>query len=289
MLLLSLSTIILSSLLRLYKIGLSPPIGLATFKSVDLLLSNELFSATSSQGEERLENITIPKSVWEDLNLSSNVICGGFKCFIRSASDDTIGYLISKHPSIFDDMMKATEVAKELAHKYGAKHLYIEPPYNASMPDEIMNQLNTVAKHPLTPNKKSGFFTKPSVVVQKMKTAKEPSLFFACLSPNKKVTRARLPTFASLVVGLGYKEEFQSNIAEEQKRLRLMLLDMPGLGADLQGLISPKGEFFYIDLDAHIYWSGKEIKTFENGIPSQKCVKLFNDIDSALENASKMI
>ena len=226
-------------------------------------------------------------SVWEDLDLSYAVTCGGFKCFVRSVSDKKIGYLIARDISIFDDMMKAMQLAKELKHMYGAKHFYIEPPYNASMPAETMAQLNTVAQQPLKElAQRHDFFSLPSVIVQKMKTAETPSLFFACFHPNYRITSANLPSFLSLVVETGDKEEFEINIAKERKILRSMLQDVPGFGADIQALVSTKGEFFYIDLDAHMYWSHRRNSVFRNGVPLEKCEEKFDAIDRVLRKTT---
>jgi len=234
------------------------------------------------------KDITSTKgSVWEDLDLSYAVTCGGFKCFVRSVSDKKIGYLIARDISIFDDMMKAMQLAKELKHMYGAKHFYIEPPYNASMPAETMAQLNTVAQQPLKElAQRHDFFSLPSVIVQKMKTAETPSLFFACFHPNYGITSANLPSFLSLVVETGDKEEFEINIAKERKILRSMLQDVPGFGADIQALVSTKGELFYIDLDAHMYWSHRRNSVFRNGVPLKKCEEKFDAIDRVLRKTT---
>ena len=239
-------------------------------------VAGDLYHITSTKG-----------SVWDDLDLSYAVTCGGFKCFVRSVSDKKIGYLIARDIRIFDDMMKAMQLAKELEHTYGAKHFYIEPPFSASMPAETMAQLNTVAQQPLKKlGQRHDFFSLPSVIVQKMKTAKTSSLFFACFHPNYRITSANLPSFLSLVVETGDKEEFEINIAKERKILRSMLQDVPGFGADIQALVSTKGEFFYIDLDAHMYWSHRRNSLFRNGGPLKKCEEKFDAIDRVLRNTT---
>jgi len=247
----------------------------------------------SDNGGEGVETVptTIPHlrdTWWKDLDFSYNVTCGGFKCFIKSVSNENTGYLISRDVNIFDDMNKATSVAKEIQIKYGAKNLYIEPPFLTSIPAEKMAQVNSIAQQPLKDrnkrkrNHKSDFFLKSSVIVQKMKTAHEPSLFFACYMPNYYITQKQLPGFMLLLTNLGTDntENFKTNIAKERKVLRKMLNDKPGLGADLQALISTDGEFFYIDLDATVYWSKRQ---FTHHKSLNNCERTFDAINDALK------
>jgi hypothetical protein len=266
---------------------------LLPFENIEALTNSSTISSsnmdfTTYDVAGNLYHITSVKgSVWDDLDLSYDVTCGGCKCFVRSVSDKKIGYLIARDIRIFDDMMKAMQLAKELEHTYGAKHFYIEPPFSASMPAETMAQLNTVAQQPLKKlGQRHDFFSLPSVIVQKMKTAKTSSLFFACFHPNCRITSANLPSFLSLVVETGDKEEFEINIAKERKILRSMLQDVPGFGADIQALVSTKGEFFYIDLDAHMYWSHRRNSLFRNGGPLKKCEEKFDAIDRVLRNTT---
>ena len=242
-------------------------------------------SGNDGEGVETA-NVTIPHlrdTWWKDLDLSYNVTCGGFKCFIKSASNNNIGYLISRDVKIFDDMNKSTAVAKEIQSKYGAKHLLIEPPFLTSIPAQKMAQVNSIAQQPLKKrNHKSDFFSKPSVIVQKVKTAPEPYLFFACYNPNHRITQKKLPGFMLLLTKLGSNntEKFKTNIDKERKVLRKMLNDKPGQGADLQALISTDGEFFYIDIDATVYWSKRK---FTHDRSLNLCEKAFDVINDALK------
>lgn len=231
------------------------------------------------------------QSVWGDLDISSKVKCGGFKCFIQSISDSEVGYLISRDVKIFKDMIKATEVALEIEREYGAKHFYIagESPLLLSMPEETRSRVNEKARNVLL-KEQPQFFLSPSVVVQKMKAAKDSSLFFACYHPNSRLTQAQLPSFALAVVEQeGDIDEFKRNIAKERSMLRKMILDRPGFGADLQALVSKKGEFFFIDLDAHVYWSKREKSWFKTEVAIRNCDKKFDAIDQALNERGATI
>jgi hypothetical protein len=237
--------------------------------------------------------MTKKQSVWGDLDISSQVKCGGFKCFIQSISDSEVGYLISRDVNIFKDMIKATEVALEIEREYGAKHFYIadESPLLLSMPEETRSRVNEKARNALLKKEQPQFFLSPSVVVQKMKAAKDSSLFFACYHPNSRLTQAQLPSFALAVVEQeGDIDEFKRNIAKERSTLRKMILDRPGFGADLQALVSKKGEFFFIDLDAHVYWSKWEKSWFKTEVAIRNCDKKFDAIDQALnERGATMV
>ena len=182
-----------------------------------------------------------------------------------------------------EDMIKATEVALEIEREYGAKHLYItdEPPFVVFMPEETRSRLNT------RKGKKIVFSS--SVVVQQMKAANDPSLFFACSQFHLRTTKRQLPSFASAVVEkyelVGEKDEFKRNIVKERKMLKMMLHDKPELGTDLQALISTKGELFFIDLGSHAGWSQnwKELWLKNTKMPDPKeCDETFDAIDEAL-------
>jgi len=216
--------------------------------------------------------------MWEDLDLSSKVNCGYRKCFIPSISDNEVGYLIGKSIEVLEDMIKATEIALEIEREYGgAKHLYItdEYPFVVFMPEETRSRLNP---------KEFGF--SPSVVVQQMKAANDPSLFFACSQINLPITKRQLPSFASAVVEkYELVDEFKRNIVKERKMLKMMLHDKPELGTDLQALISTKGELFFIDLGSHAAWNirlkGRWSKNMKMPDPKE-CDETFDAIDEAL-------
>ena len=235
--------------------------------------------------------------LWDDLDLSSTVQCGYHRCFIPSLSDCKVGYLMAKaERGTLDDMTKATKNSQEIKRKYGAKHFYMddEIPFLLSMPDAVWSRVNAQAKNtlgqlqfPHAHVNHTSFFKSPTVVVQKMKAAEESSLVLHCA--DSKYTRAQLPRFVSDVkANMGDASEFASNIAEERYRLYMMVLDSPGLGTDLQALVSTNGELFYIDLGGHATCTplDRRILGAKGG---EVCGESFDAIIEALDNHAVVV
>ncbi|EJK60237.1 hypothetical protein THAOC_19448, partial [Thalassiosira oceanica] len=122
------------------------------------------------------------RTVWEDLDLSSTVSCGYHKCFVRSVSNHTEGYIIARpKKDALLHMIDETELAKEMTLSYNAKTFHIpgELPQELLMPKKTMVELNAKVRNPLMVHHgdndtKHNFFRSPAVPVVVHKNEGKP-------------------------------------------------------------------------------------------------------------------
>ena len=225
----------------------------------------------SSGGNTTTVSATIARpiaSMWDDLDLSSTISCGHHRCFIPSVTDgNAYGYLVSnvETESTLEGMLNETELAFKMQTQYKAKtfHIENERPQSVSMPDELRMKMNAQVRNPLREhqfpdslgenNTIDSFYTKSSVIVQKMKAAYKSSLLAHCA--DNGFTKPQLPNFISNIMD---EVEFGANIARDRYRMYNMLIEMPQLATDLQILINNRGEVYFIDFGGHGSWKERD-------------------------------
>jgi hypothetical protein len=192
---------------------------------------------------------------WKDMDLDKWGNCGSNKCFFRSVSNDTIGYLVAGE-DLYGGMLRATQLAEELHNEFGSNHLYLEVgKVNATT--AILDRLNAVA---YIPSKAEGGMkpggavlhfedanaTVGRLTVQTVRAAPEPSLFLGSATANLEITLSRVAAFRLLIPD---REAFRRQIEIELERFSRLLPEYPHLRYDFQGLVDLEGNFYLIDLD----------------------------------------
>lgn len=237
-------------------------------------------------------------SMWDDLDLSSTVSCGSHRCFVPSVSDAGVGYIMARvEKDTLSGMVEATEMASAMEREYGAKSFYIpgEAPVDASLPDGTRAKLNEKVRNPLREHQfptsvgKDGtierFYEEPSVVVQRMKRADPSSLLAHCA--DNGFSLGQLPKFLSAVTAR-YRDddlgEFKANLARDRYRMHNLLIGMPELSTDLQVLVSPEGELYFIDFGGHGAWTAKDERILTVRPKEELCGESFDMILDALNN-----
>ena len=193
---------------------------------------------------------------WKDVDWTQKGSCGVNKCFFRSTSNHTVGYLVANNgDAAYKNMRRATDLAQRLHVEFGAKHFDdIEFPYKVNITATLVPHLNRLVHQPLRGVVehwgKGGVFQSNAtvVVVQKLRIAPEPSLFVGVIAENHQVTLSKLQDFRQVIPDLdSFGRQFQFEIT----RIGKILEAYPKLEFDFQGLVDVHGNFYHMDLDAH--------------------------------------
>jgi hypothetical protein len=126
--------------------------------------------------------------------------CGIAKCFFRSVSNNTEGYLAAAEAE-YDGMRRASELAQQLQSQCKAKHLYLELAQRVEhVTPDFVNRLNRLIDQPATRVKNESVLeiyeaSESVLIVQKVLIAPQPSLFWrgrteleADLGSNEKLS-----------------------------------------------------------------------------------------------------
>jgi hypothetical protein len=179
--------------------------------------------------------------------------CGIAKCFFRSVSNDTEGYLVAAEAE-YDGMRRASELAQQLQSQCKANHLYLELAQRVEhVTPDFVNRLNSLIDQPSTRVKNESVLevyeaSESVLIVQKVLIAPQPSLFFGAGGPNWKMTLGQMKSFRHLIAD---KHAFLRQLRLEKNIARQALHMDPTLWHDFQGLVDVQGNFYYIDLDGH--------------------------------------
>ena len=214
---------------------------------------------------DNLNNHTSPShKETHDFDLSTRASCGASKCFLASASNSSLGYLVvddaamsqEKNMSVFDAMSIAWKTANMIQEKYGAKHYLLQPPQKIVVTDQLAIQLHNLVYQPALEGTKrakqqSLFRNSTSIIVQKVLKAPSPILVLGCAWENKELTKRDVINFAPLILD---KPSFNQRFGDEIKRVQTILNDNLKLSIDFQAIVDLEGNLFHIDLDGSIYF-----------------------------------
>lgn len=187
---------------------------------------------------------------WTDVDLSVKLNCGWHKCFSKSVSNTSIGYLFASIRN-YRQMKDSVDVALELEHRYGSKHFHVDL-VKDTVTDEFRHRLNSLVEQPARRARGlavSDVFDSPRLVVETVVIAPEPNLFFASRAANKKLLKTQMAEFREIIPD---KEAFRDQMEIEYQRLKKVLRGRPTLVLDFQVLIDPQGNLYHIDLDGHL-------------------------------------
>lgn len=185
--------------------------------------------------------------------------CGASKCLFENKYDDSIGWLVTKFSlpkrkrrtgkkSWREVHLKAWNYAMQLQQKYGAKHLYLEPPHNMT----VSTQLNKILNHNLYSanghkvNLKGRFREGSTVLVQKVAVAPKPSLFWGSWRVKLAPFKRKLP---DLIAAIDDKDAFYANFQKGLEKLKDLVGKEPLLSNDFQAILDVQGNLHHIDLE----------------------------------------
>ena len=189
---------------------------------------------------------------FKDMNLNINATCGVDKCFFRSVSDATLGYLVAGSDR-HDAMNMASQFANKLQREFGAKHFHRGLAYTVNVSQAFQQGLNNIVHQPNRNldgwEPEDVFLTDEDltyVVVQQVQVAPEPSLFLAVAAQNRQVTLQQLDSFRRQIPD---KQAFAQQYNAELKIIQKAVRKYPKLHYDFQGMVDVQGNFYFIDLD----------------------------------------
>lgn len=189
---------------------------------------------------------------WKDMDLNINATCGVDKCFFRSISDATLGYLVAGSDR-HDAMIMASKFAEKLQQEFGAKHFHRGLAYTVNVSEDFQQGLNNIVHQPNRNlpgwEPEDVFLTDEDltyVVLQDVQVAPQPSLFLAVAAQNREVTLQQLDSFRRQIPD---KQAFAQQYNAELKIIQKALRKYPKLHYDFQGMVDVHGNFYFIDLD----------------------------------------
>ena len=189
---------------------------------------------------------------WNDMNLTVNATCGVDKCFFRSITDETLGYLVAGS-NRYEAMVMASNFAQTLHREFRAKHLNLGIAYAINVSEAFQEGLNNLVYQPNRDlegwEQEDVFLTDEDmtfVVVQEVRVAPHPSLFLAVAAQNREVTLQQMDSFRQQIPD---KAAFQNQFQAEMKTIQRVLKKYPKLHYDFQGMVDVHGNFYFIDLD----------------------------------------
>lgn len=193
----------------------------------------------------------------KDLDGSKTVPCGFEKCFFRSKSDSSIGYLVAKSRGESKTLRRARLKALESAYKYamhlereyGIRHFLLEPPLNITVDKQLASHLNRNLKSETHRNRfrKNRRFPKgATVVVEKCERAPSDSFLIGCKESKLALFKKTVQKFVERVEN---KTTFARHLQESFVDLRELVQQEPCLLNDFQVLIDTKGNMYHLDFD----------------------------------------
>jgi hypothetical protein len=234
--------------------NVEPPIG--KFSNDNMMKGYAKLAISRSKASETgvHEDAVYP---WNDMDLTKNATCGLDKCFFRSISNNTLGYLVSGAHQ-YGYMEEAFELAQNIHQDFGAKHFYLElERVHASR--ALQERLNGLVHQPNRNlegwEQEDVFLTDDDLTcwclaLQKVRVAPEPSLFVALAGQNRQVTLKHIDSFRDLIPD---KEAFHRQFSEEMERIGKVLDEYPRLRYDFQGMVDVDGNFYFVDMDGQHY------------------------------------
>ena len=236
-----------------------------------------------------LNDLLLP-SPWNDMDLRKEVArCGVDKCFFRSLSDASIGYLVAGS-SQWPTMMEAYDLAHQLEQDFRARHLNTHGPprlvpvvststMRAAARGGLVGQrwdriadeetwtdfLNRLVVQPgreaqgaptmdvYGTNVDSGDTN--HLVVQIVSKAPEPHLFVGLGNNNYHYTAKQMREADSFRRHItGNEASFRERFGREIERVAAILHRYPVLFNDFQGMVDVHGNLYVMDLDLDPKW-----------------------------------
>jgi hypothetical protein len=196
---------------------------------------------THTRASDATDGVRSDDFVWDDINYTQTPLCGGMKCFFRSTSDPTRGYLIwdatygDSEPGLqLSAAMAAYDYAANLQSECGIRHFAESPPVEIESPEYFKSQLN------------SGYLERhldsESLIVEPSRTAPEGSIIFRCY--NDRVLDKRLKY---VIEELSQQEK--QRLKQELKNTKSVVESHPGLMNDFQLMIDLEGRIHHLDFD----------------------------------------
>lgn len=232
-----------------------------------------------------------PKTLLDDLDTSQRVPCGTYKCFFRSKSNATVGYLVSRSAAHFVRerlimLESGYDLAKSLKRRYDINNFLLEPPIDVTVSTkEVAERMNQNLWSELKDEylNQTFFPEKKQVFVQKCKVAPEPNLLIGC--DDYKSTNY-VNYLEEFMLQVSDKASFVDTLKENLSKTRDLLQEESCLFYDFQVLMDTQGKVYHFDFD-RCYHSSDGMKKRSIKLEDEKtlkCLETLNEIEKEIVN-----
>ena len=182
------------------------------------------------------------------------VPCGKEKCFFRTQSNATIGYLVARssrkdnRKGRFESLQAAYALAQNLTATHDIQHFLKSPPASITItpPLAITLNANLWSEKGQQPMKTERFQVNTTAYIQRVQVAPSPHLLIGCVESKMKPFEAQLGAFMKQVK----KETFLQTFSKKFSRVRKLVFNVePCLIKDFQVLVDTKGNLYHLDFD----------------------------------------
>ena len=224
-------------------------------------------SRSGSVGANASSAFPLPSSEWfEDIDNSSLVGCGIWKCAYQSKRNRGYGYLLSR-PFLADDKTLAFSLGRHLSDAFSIRHTLLA---NATVVNNTKRQKLWVSIKRLKKNKrKLGHF----MAVQPIRLYPENSVLFKCTEGGymEALEAVKNQTFSSALDPRAFEERLRGDL--DKTKAMMSSRQAQCLTEDFQLVIEANtGGIMNIDLDRCFQESPKE-KEFKDSRWNERCLK----------------
>jgi hypothetical protein len=185
---------------------------------------------------------------WSDIDWHSGFAsgtCGGAKCFYRSLSNSSTGYMLTRQIEKGDSSRYTKYYNREqkLVREYGIPQLSLGPFREMTNVSESMKGFLEAFGHT---KRQSTIFWAQHVV-----TIPEPNLIVRSAHKQIPVLKRHIPSFARTIRELNMVEKFRENFQKDAKKFQHLMADPENrfLLHDFQFVLGHDGTWYHMDLD----------------------------------------
>lgn len=188
---------------------------------------------------------------WEGIDGRRHAACGSFKCYLNSATNESVGYLVAQ-ARLFPQMSRASSLVAQLRETMGANVLEFpgETPQLVNISTQMACLLADYSYQMHRTAERQQIILNPSmtqVVVHRVRRAPEPYIILGVSKGKRRRFRDEWATF--MKDNNANRTEAYLQFSREIEKVRQSLKTFPNLAFDFQGLIDTHGTFYHMDMD----------------------------------------
>jgi hypothetical protein len=190
----------------------------------------------------------------ENIDFSTPVPCGYFKCFFRVLSNPSVGYLVTRDDTVpfKQSLAYQWKAAQHLQSTYGVPHLLLEEPQTIPVTEAAVATLSqhlVLQEDPARMIRHRRYVNASALVVQKVQLAPQPSLQYGCREGKVAFGLSQLPAFLEHVgEDTAQQQQFGKTLRAQVALQRRLLQAEPGFAHDYHFLMDTQGMLWQLDL-----------------------------------------
>jgi hypothetical protein len=205
--------------------------------------------------ERRIQEMLQDPFQADNICTTNQVPCGKEKCFFRTKSNDTIGYLVARsshkenRKGRFESLQAAYALAQNLTNTHNAQHFLKAPPVQIVISPQLATRLNQNlwSEKGQRPFKTERYQVNTTAFIQRVQVAPSPHLLIGCVESKMGPFQTQLGSFMQQVTK---KEAFLKTFQRSFKNVRKLIFDVePCLIKDFQVFMDTTGNLYHLDFD----------------------------------------